>query len=230
MQRPLRSRPGVCLTLPVIATLLAVLAGAPSVEACGGRTATIAADPAALGGTPGRTADGTPYRERADGGVTVGAAEVQISSALAEAIAARYLADRYGRFSHLEFEAFTLEHGALVYMYHAEVPGLAASYHVGPLRFVTPEAHVHVDAVTGAVYGCGCGGGPGIVDLPFEPGRYPKALSGQRLPYRQFDAHFQAGEGMPPRVDGRIEPDEWKDAARAVLEVGSRAGRATEYG
>jgi hypothetical protein len=200
------------------------------VEACGGVTATIADDPKALGlqtaPGPGRIA---LYYDRA-GNVYVAAADIPISSALAEAVAKRYLQKRYGRYRHLMFEGFTYDHGDLVYMYHAHVPHLAASVHVGPVHFVTEHAHVHVSATTGDVYGFGCGLGSGIVDMPFEPEAYPAALKHRRLPYMQFDTPFVAREGQPPHLDGHIDPAEWKDAGHTVIHVGTTRQTVTEYG
>ena len=173
---------------------------------------------------------GITYYEDARGGVLLPAGAVKISSALAEAIARRYLEKTYGRYEHLEFEAFTFEHGSFVYMFHTDVPNLAASYHVGPMNFVTRHAHIHVDATTGHVYGFGCGGGPGIVDMPFDASAYPPHLAGQRLPYLQFDTDFVARDGAPPNVNGAIEAAEWRDTAYREVLIGTRASRITEYG
>lgn len=213
------------------AFLVLLAGGVTPVEACGGRTVTIADDPKALAiGDPLRGVAGLTLHPAADEGLVVAAADVKISSGLAEAIARRYLTERHGQFRHLDFEAFTYEHGALVYMYHAEVPNLAAGYHVGPIQFVTHHAHIHVDAITGEVYGFGCGGGPGQVDMAFDPKAYPPDLKDKRLPYRQFETHFVVTEAQPPTVDGRIEPAEWADAGHAVIEVGTTKAEVTEYG
>ena len=91
-------------------------------------------------------------------------------------------------------KGFSYDYGDFVYMYHADVPGLAYSVHIGPVSYVTSYAHVHVSALTGDVYGPGCGLGSGIVDMPFDPTAYPKELSGKRLPYLQFNSHFIATE------------------------------------
>lgn len=223
-------KPRVTRRLAVVG-VLAATAFAPAVAiACGGVTATIADDPRPLGVRTMTGPDGlTLYADQA-GNVYVAAADIKISSALAEAIAKRYLTRRYSGYSHLEFEAFTYDHGDLVYMYHAHVPKLAASMHVGPVNFVTEHAHVHVSATTGDVYGFGCGLGSGVVDRAFERGAYPEDLAARRLPYVQFDSHFVAPEGTPPVVDGRIEPGEWKDAGHEVLHVGTTRKTVTEYG
>lgn len=212
------------------AGLVAPLAGAGRAEACGGVTATIAGQPARFGVRTERGPQGVTLHFDRAGDVYVAANEVRISSALAEAIARRYLARRHGSADDLEFEAFTYDHGDLVYMYHARVGTLAASVHVGPLRFVTDHAHVHVSATTGGVYGFGCGLGSGAIEMPFEPDAYPADLGGTRLPYVQFDTPFVATRGRPPRVDGRIEPEEWRDAGHAVIHVGTAQPRITDYG
>jgi hypothetical protein len=215
--------------LAAVILLGATLAPHPA-EACGGVTATIADDPKPFGV---RTASGpgvvTLHYDQA-GNVYVATTDIKISSALAEAIATRYLEQRYGRYSHLAFEGFTYDHGDLVYMYHAHVPQLAASMHVGPVNFVTEHAHVHVSATTGNIYGFGCGLGSGIEEMAFEPSAYPAALKDQRLPYVQFDTPFVAGEGGPPTVDGTIAAEEWRDAGHDVIHVGTAHTTATEYG
>lgn len=211
-----------------VSVLVGALAGVA--EACGGVTATIADDPKALGGKARQDHRGVPYYQLADGSVAIPASAVKVESALAEAIARRYLEKTHPNYHHLEFEGFTYNHGDFVYMFHAEVPGLAEGVHVGPLAYATSHAHVHVSAITGDVYGPGCGIGSGIVVMPFDPKAYPAELWGKRLPLRQFDSHFVIRDGKPPVVDGRIEPAEWADAARMVVTVGPARDAMTEYG
>jgi len=201
-----------------------------SASACGGVTTFIADRAEALKGARRQQLQSLLYYQVPDGSLALPASEVKISSALAEAIARRYLDQTYGRYEHFEFEAFTFEHGDFVYMYHARVPGLAVSYHVGPLLHVTDEAHVHVSARTGVVYGPGCGGGPGEEEMPFEPSAYPGELATRRLPYRQFDSHTVIRDGRPPTVDGVIAKAEWADAARLPLVVGTAKAEVLEYG
>jgi hypothetical protein len=201
-----------------------------SVLACGGVTATIADDPKAFAVTTEKgPGDATLHFDKV-GNVYLAAEDVKISSALAEAIAIRYLEKRYKSYGHLEFEAFTYDHGDLVYMYHADVPNLAYSVHIGPVKSVADHAHVHVSAITGDVYGPGCGLGSGVVEMQFDPKEYPKDLNKKRLPYLQFDAHFVVGEGSAPKIDGRIEKAEWQDSAHQVVYIGTLKDKVTEYG
>lgn len=218
------------LPLMVAAMLLGATVAARTAEACGGVTATIADNPKQFGVRTIQGPGGVALHVDQAGNVYVAAQEIKISSALAEAIAQRYLKKRHGRWSVLEFEGFTYDHGDLVYMYHAHVPTLAASVHVGPLNFATEHAHVHVSATTGDVYGFGCGLGSGIVEMAFEPDAYPAELKTKRLPYVQFDSSFVAKEGRPPTIDGRIDPEEWKDAGHEVTHVGTAQKQVTEYG
>ncbi len=216
--------------LAIAGLLAGATAGARLAEACGGVTATIAEDPKQFSTRTMAGPGGVTLHVDRDGHVYVAAEEIRISSALAEAIARRYLTTRYRTDGHLEFEGFTYDHGDLVYMYHADVPGLAASVHVGPVAFATDHAHVHVSATTGDVYGFGCGLGSGIVEMPFEPDAYPAELRTKRLPYVQFDSHFVAREGRSPAIDGRIDSEEWADAGHAVIHVGTAQPTVTEYG
>ena len=215
----------------VIAALLVGTAFVPRpAHACGGVTATIADDPRPFGVRMAPGPGGITLHYDQGGNVYVAASDIKISSALAEAIATRYLETRHGRYSHLTFEGFTYDHGDLVYMYHAYVPDLAASMHIGPVTFVMEHAHVHVSATTGDVYGFGCGLGSGIVEMAHEPHAYPAEFKDKRLPYVQFDAPFVAREGRPPTIDGKIDPEEWEDAGHAVIHVGTAQKQVTEYG
>ncbi len=216
--------------LILIGITLVSAMGVRPVEACGGVTAFIAQDAKALGVRPATGPGGVTFYYDKDGNALLPASVVKVESALAEAIAKRYLEKRYGKHGHLEFEGFSYDHGDFVYMYHADVSGLAYSVHVGPVSYATDHAHVHVSALTGDVYGPGCGIGSGIVDMPFDPSAYSKELVGKRLPYVQFDSHFIAKEGSAPIIDGKIDPEEWQGAGHEAITVGTRQRQVTAYG
>lgn len=200
------------------------------VLACGGVTATIADDPRSFGARTESGPGGTTLHFDKSGNVYVAAKEIKISSAAADAIAKRYLEKTHKRYEHLEFEAFTYDHGDLVYMYHAHVPNLAYSVHVGPLKSVAGHAHVHVSALTGDVYGPGCGFGSGTVEMKYDSKDYPADSKDKRLPYLQFNTNFIAREGKPPKIDGRIERDEWQGAGHEIIHIGTSKSEVTEYG
>jgi len=218
------------LFLPLIALFLVGPLGPKPVEACGGVTAFIADDAKALGVRPATGPGGITFYYDKDGNALLPTSVVKVESALAEAVAKRYLEKRHGRYGHLEFEGFSYDHGDFVYMYHAEVENLAYSVHIGPVSYATDHAHVHVSALTGDVYGPGCGIGSGIVEMPFDPRAYSKELFGKRLPYVQFDSHFIAKEGSAPTIDGKIDPEEWRGAGHDVIGVGTRQKQLTAYG
>ncbi len=213
-----------------VLSVLVVFAYAVPVSACGGVTATIADDPKPFGVKSETGPGGVTLHFDRTGNVHAAAKDVKISSALAEAIARRYLEKKFGRYEHLDFEAFSYDHGDLVYMYHAHVPDLAYGVHVGPMRFATDHAHVHVSALTGDVYGPGCGFGSGIVDMKFDPKDYPADLKDKRLPYLQFNTDFIARDGKPPKIDGKIEKGEWQGAGYLPIHVGTAKDKVTEYG
>jgi hypothetical protein len=216
--------------LALLGLTLVGLLGAKPVEACGGITAFIADDPKAFGVRPATGPGGITFYYDKEGNALLPASVVKVESALAEAIAKRYLDKKYGKYGHLEFEGFSYDHGDFVYMYHADVPNLAYSVHVGPLSYATSHAHVHVSALTGDVYGPGCGVGSGVVEMPFDASAYPKDLVGKRLPYVQFDSHFIAKEGSAPTIDGKIDPEEWRGAGHEVITVGTWQQQVTAYG
>ena len=129
----LRSKLWISLFFVAALPLIAPVAA----SACGGATATIAEDPKPFAVRTERGPGGVTLHFDRAGNVHVASQEIKISSALAEAIAKRYLEKKYGKYEHFEFEAYTYDHGDLVYMYHAHVPGLSYSVHVGPLRYAT---------------------------------------------------------------------------------------------
>jgi hypothetical protein len=164
----------------ILAVLLSGMAAVSTASACGGVKAVDE-----LPATGVRQVSGpnnvTLYADTA-GHALLPASAVQVDSALAEAIAWRYLSRFYDSHdSHLEFEGLVYEHGDFVYMYYANVPELAYSVHIGPVSYVSEHAHIHVSATTGAVYGPGCGLGSGTVVVPFTPEAYAADLASKRL-------------------------------------------------
>ncbi|MEE8302151.1 MAG: hypothetical protein V3S24_06925 [Candidatus Tectomicrobia bacterium] len=215
----------------VLAVLLSGAISVPTVSACGGVKAFIVDEVPTEGVRAAKGPRNVTFYYDAEGNALLPTSAAKVDSALAEAIARRYLAQFHGDDAgHLEFEGLVYEHGDFVYMYHADVQDLAYSVHVGPVSFVSEHAHIHVSATTGAVHGPGCGFGSGTVVMPFEPAAYTAELSGKRLPYVQFDSHFRIQDGPAPRIDGKIEAPEWADAGHAVLTVGTRHTQVQEYG
>ena len=199
-------------------------------DACGGRLATIAENPEKIAARVETGPSGNTYYLDGRGDYLLDARQVKISSGLAEAIARKFLERIYPGAKELEFEAFTFEHGAFVYMFDTHLPNNAVSYHVGPVRYATDHFHLHVDALTGDVYGIGCGGGPGQVVMKYDPADYPVKLRDKTLPLTQFTTSFVAREGTPPLLDGVIDPDEWRGAGHKRIHVGVNYPKVTDYG
>ena len=219
-------RPWVLGFLVLPAALLGLVSAA---WACGGRLAYIADDPS-LYGEVRRAPSGLRGTRGKDGAFYVMKADLKISKALADAIVRRYLEKKYPGHAHSHFEGFVYEHGYFVYMYDAEVPGAPISVHVGSVQSATQHLHIHVDAMTGDVYGPGCGGGPGQVDMAFDGTQYPEALKTQWPPALQFNSEFIIREGRAPSIDGVIEGAEWQDAARGKVQVGTDRDQVIDYG
>ncbi|MCH7769098.1 MAG: hypothetical protein IH828_09255 [Nitrospinae bacterium] len=199
-------------------------------HACGGRLATIVENPEKIAASVETGPSGKTYYLDSRGDYLLDASQVKISSGLAEAIARKFLERTYPGAKELEFEAFTFEHGAFVYMFDTHLPNSAVSYHIGPVRYATDHFHLHVDAITGDVYGIGCGGGPGQVVVKYNPTEYPAELRDKTLPLAQFNTSFVARQGSPPRLDGVIDPNEWWDAAHKRIHVGANYPTVTDYG
>lgn len=199
-------------------------------HACGGRLATIVDNPEKAAASVRTGPSGGTYYLDSRGDYLIGTDQVKISSGLAEAIARKFLERTYPGAKELEFEAFTFEHGAFVYMFDTHLPNNAVSYHVGPVRYATDHFHLHVDATTGDVYGIGCGGGPGQMVMKYDPAEYPVELRDKTIIMTQFNTSFIAREGTPPLLDGVIDPDEWRDASHKRIHAGVNYPKVTDYG
>ncbi len=219
------------LVSSLLMVLMSGIVALSTATACGGVTALIVEKVPTEGVRQTKGPNDLIFYYDAAGHALLPAAAVKVNSALAEAVARRYLVQHHGgNYGHLEFEGFVYEHGDFVYMYHADVPALAYSVHIGPVSYVSGHAHIHVSATSGDVYGPGCGLGSGTVVMPFEPQAYSADLRDKRLPYVQFDTHFLVRDGVSPRIDGVIEPQEWNGAGHTALTVGTAQKQVHEYG
>lgn len=201
-----------------------------TIQACGGRLATITDNPEKVAARVDTDPSGNTYYLDSRGDYLLDASQAKISSGQAEAIARKFLERTYPEAKELEFEGFTFEHGAFVYMFDTHLPNAAISYHVGPVRYATDHFHLHVDAITGDVYGIGCGGGPGQVVMKYDPAEYPAELRNKTIAFTQFNTSFVAREGTPPNLDGVIESDEWRGAAHKRIHVGVKYPTVTDFG
>lgn len=113
-----------------------------------------------------------------------------------------------------------------------------------PQKSESHSVDIHINAVTGDVMdGFGCGGGPTTVVMRYNAADYPAGLASQTKNLTQFHTDFVipvAGETVktehnegdehavaedhertdvntPIRIDGRLESDEWREAAETVL-------------
>jgi hypothetical protein len=216
--------------IPFVVAGILVLFLSNTTHACGGRLATIAENPEKIAARVETGPSGNTYYLDGRGDYLLDARQVKISSGLAEAIARKFLERTYPGAQELEFEGFTFEHGAFVYMFDTHLPNAAVTYHVGPVRYATDHFHLHVDAITGDVFGIGCGGGPGQVVMKYNPADYPMELRDKTVSLTQFNTSFIAREGTPPLLDGVIDPDEWRDAAHKRIHVGVNYPKVTDYG
>lgn len=217
------------LSFAIPVGLFGVILLSSSAWSCGGQRAYIADDPTIYGEVK-KSREGIRGSADQNGTLYVMKADLKISKGLADAVVRRYLDTKHPGSGHLHFEGFVYEHGRFVYMYDAEILK-AYSVHVGPVQYVTRHLHIHVDAVTGNVYGPGCGGGPGQVDMGFDPSYlYPRELKDRWPPALQFDSEVVITDGRAPRIDGTLNPSEWSDAAHQKLRIGTEKETVTDYG
>lgn len=153
-------------------------------------------------------------------------APLKISPALAHAVAKKFLDNNFQEYENFMFEAFTFEHGKYVYMFDAEIPGINLEVPTGrcggnEMNAKTNHMHFHVDAVSGDIYGLGCGGGPGKVIMQFNENNYPQDLQTKSMNLSQFKTDFVAKESsLSPKIDGIIEESEWADVKAKDMHFG----------
>lgn len=186
--------------------------------ACGGQTASIAELGEKL--VTWTHNDGSSKAMDYEG--KVDPAEINITPALAQVIAERFVDTYYPDADSLDFHAFVYEHGRYVYMYDISDPSISVSPSVtacgrNPQPHTSNKMDIHIDAITGDVWdGEGCGGGPSKILSKFYSSDYDLENL-EDIDLLQFHSHFIVEQGNEPVIDGSIEKNEWKDAGHVTV-------------
>jgi hypothetical protein len=215
--------------LLIVPALLPLLAPRDAI-ACGGGPVYIADHPEARGTLVFHARHGVPLYQDAEGVVMVPTAAVKIANGLAAALLQTYLARNYPAARPPRLQGLVYEHGVLAYRFEVEVPGAAVTYHIGTIQHATDRWPLHVDAVTGAVYDLGCGGGPGEVAMVADPNAYPPEVRQRWLDFGHYATDWLIPEGQAPTIDGRIEAPEWADALHRRIRIGTEQEEVLDYG
>lgn len=202
------------------------------VAACGGRDIVLSDNPQQSGATSKYVQKyGENFYFDSEGNLLLNKDKIQVSKETADEIIWGYLDTNYPGWEEFHFESLDLEHGSPVYMYGSHAPGIALTYHVGAVQFVTDHLHLHVDAITGDLLDVGCGGGPSKVlsttQTSAGPNEWDKILPEGKT---YFYAEYVIPEGKEPTIDGKIGSREWKDAESEHIHFGSAEEEIISYG
>jgi polyferredoxin len=153
------------------------------------------------------------------------ASEARISPTLAEAIANRFVNDKIPAITKpVTFRKLENVHGKLIYQFLSDpVEDYNGKYHLGPVNFVVDRLVLDVDARTGDLFlANGCGAAPGQQVYRFNPGDFSDTDLKEQPTLISNNTNFIARDtGNKIMIDGRIEPDEWKDTGHKYFYLGT---------
>jgi hypothetical protein len=213
--------------VPSLAALLfaVVVFTFPSVSiACNGTDVILSDNPSADAYNVYRSKDGVSYFDE-EGNLLIDKSAVKISPALAKEIAERFVAEKVrGAPLPLTFRKLEWVHGKLIYQFKSgPLEGFNGQYHLGPVNYIEDHLVLDVDAMTGELrLANGCGAAPGQLLSQFDPGNYDNSLFGKNISLVSNNTNFIARRtGNPVKVDGKIEPNEWKDTGHRYFYLGN---------
>jgi polyferredoxin len=206
----------------IVLVLIPVIA--EEARACGGADITLSDDPF-------RDAAKVFFRNQQylylgdDGGQFMDASEVGISPALAEAIANRFVEVNVPAITNpVTFRKLEYVHGKLIYQFISDpLEGYNGKYHLGPVNFIVDRLVLDVDAKTGDLFlATGCGAAPGQQIYRFDPRDFKGIDLTAKPTMISNNTNFIARDtGNVITVDGRIDPDEWKDTGHRYFYLGT---------
>lgn len=203
--------------------LLAVIVLAPgALYACNGTDVVLSDDPAAMAAKALLQEDGKTAFFDAGGDLLFDRSRARVSPGLALEIASRFLRENLAKPPFpLSFHKLEYVHGKLIYQFQSErLPGYEGKYHLGPVNFIVDRLVLDVDAETGDLYlANGCGAAPGQLLSRYDHSAFPGA--GDLMAVSNNTNFIARRTGNAVKVDGVIEPDEWKDTGHRYFYLGT---------
>jgi hypothetical protein len=164
------------------------------------------------------------YQFDEQGNLLVQKSNVNISPALAHAIAEKFLLKNLSDPPlPLIFRKLEWVHRKLIYQFQSEpLPNYNGLYHLGPVNFTVERLILDVDAITGNLYlSNGCGAAPGQLLYEYNPSDFNNTLL---LPPTMIpnNTNFIARKtGNHVRIDGKILSEEWEDTGHKYFYLGT---------
>ncbi len=215
--------PGKHAAVALILVLVALVVPF-SANACNGTDIAFSGNPALDAYETVTGKDGTNYLNAAGQRLLPNTA-ANISPALARAIAEKFLREQLNEPPFpLMFKKVESVHGKLIYQFQSQkVPDLNIKYHLGPVNFKVDYIVLDIDAKTGNLYMAnGCGGAPNQLLYTYNPADFTSAQINEDEVFISNNTNFIArNTGNKITIDGRIDPEEWKDTGHRYFYLGN---------
>ena len=151
--------------------------------------------------------------------------DVRIEPALVQAIAEKFVIDHFENSAlPLTFRKLEYVHRKLIYQFESRpVENYNGKYHLGPVNYKVEKMVLDVDALTGNLYlATGCGSAPGKLVYKFNPDDFDGLFPVSSEPFASNNTNFIARRtGNKITIDGRINPDEWKNTGHRYFYLGT---------
>ena len=188
-------------------------------EACNGKDVILSDNPLLLN-------QNGQYTVKDDhGNLLIHESEVYITPELARGIAEKFVIDNVEDPPlPLTFRKFEFVHGKLVYQFESQqLDNYNGKYHLGPVNFKVENLMLDVDAVTGNLYlATGCGSAPAKLVYQYNPRDFDGFAPVNTETFASNNTSFIARKtGNQIKVDGRIDPEEWKQTGHRYFYLGN---------
>ncbi len=206
------------LLILLLATIL-IFSSFNILEACGGKDAIISEDPL-LSNQNGK------YDITDDqGNLLIHKSEISINPEMARAIAEKFVIDNTETPPlPLTFRKLEYVHGKLIYQFESRpFENYNGKYHLGPVNFKVDNLMLDVDAVTGDLFlATGCGSAPAKLLYRYNYTDFDGFGPVSTESYASNNTNFIARKtGNQILIDGKINPEEWKDTGHRYFYVGT---------
>ncbi len=195
-----------------------------SAYACNGTDVAFSKDPALDASETVKGKNGTSYLNAA-GQLLLPDTMANISPARARAIAEKFVRAQFDEPPFpLTFRKVESVHGKLIYQFQSrKIPDINVKYHLGPVNFKVDYLILDVDAKTGNLYiANGCGGAPNKLLYTYNPADFTSARIDEDEVFISNNTNFIArNTGNKITIDGRIDPEEWKDTGHRYFYLGN---------
>lgn len=160
-----------------------------------------------------------------NGNLLIHKSEVIIPPELARGIAEKFVIDNFKDPPlPLTFRKLEYVHKKLIYQFESQrLDSYNGKYHLGPVNFEVENLMLDVDAFTGDLYlATGCGSAPAKLVYKYNSRDFDGFAPVNTEPFASNNTNFIARKtGNLVKVDGQIDPEEWKDTGHRYFYLGN---------